>query len=157
MADESRFDFDYPVECQRCRGSGVTIEKDDEVGGYDRVECPVCHGSGVARDEPDFDTDLLTGMNDLFSVTHGPVGYNVYLPHQCDSWDVVENATRDEAIDAMIKFIREARKALVELQTNGFDHDTARSVRPNLLAILTERTLELQATKMELLRWKLAH
>jgi hypothetical protein len=177
------------VECSRCRGGGVTVEKDYLDDSYDQVQCPVCHGAGVTRDNSGFDyeiqydgaffrgsvdwmdeggplrdTDLLAGINDLFAVTEGPVGYNVYLPHQCDSWDVVENATRDEAIDAMIKFIREARKALVQLQTNGAPHSTRHSARPNLLAILTERTsqldraeIEITDLKMELLRWKLAH
>lgn len=44
------------------------------------------------------------------------MGWSVYLPHQCDEWDIAgedgEGVSREEAIDRLTAFIREASEAL---------------------------------------------
>lgn len=47
-------------------------------------------------------------------------GWSVYLPHQCDSWDIAGSnwtpATKDEAVKGLETFISEAQEALAALK-----------------------------------------
>ena len=42
--------------------------------------------------------------------------WDVYLPHQCDSWDIADGATREQAIAALQAFIAQAQVALAALE-----------------------------------------
>lgn len=63
----------------------------------------------------DFDVRVSSGTNPV-TLKRYPVAWRVYLPHQCDEWDIAYADTREEAITELEEFIAEAQDALTQLR-----------------------------------------
>lgn len=77
-------------------------------------------------------SDVFQGEHFGLSIEHvsegqadewdGP-GYEIYLPHQCDRWDIAyRSSPKNEAVERLEAFIKEAQSALEALkQDQGKD------------------------------------